>query len=277
MRSRCLVSTWVSACLVLAACGDDGAVPVDAGRAIDGGPAPRFDAGRPMGGTVPETEHARVVAQAWCDLQFECGCAELDVDVLACVSRITAHIERNAERWRAMGLTYDDRCAASVLNQIAVRGCSGFSRSVEVGCEACPFYHGDQPRGEACDPISASAATTCSRGLLCVSPEGAGATCEDTCEAFPRVVGAGEACDGDGNVLCDPQNTACGSSGTCEAFPTVGEPCPLGRCSGEAYCDRSTDTCVPFLERGESCTGPECDTAFCDEGVCASFCWPQPF
>jgi hypothetical protein len=261
-----------SAWLVLGGCGSAPVVGVDAG-AMDGG-STGTDSG--VAPSLPEADHAGVIARGWCANAFLCDCDTIHDDEAACVRTHVDILDRQSATYRAMGLVYDDACPAAIVREIQLSGCLGY-RPVELGCAQCALYHGDVAQGEPCTDVGVRA-TPCARGLRCLSATpGASPTCEDPCLVLRRFVGPGEPCDAAGTVVCDPLGASC-SGGVCEAFPAPGETCDRGLCDRSSYCDRSTDLCVAARPRGEACTnGIECETRSCSEGICGSFCGPRPF
>lgn len=238
------------------------------------------DAGGTAMGPVAEGEAPDVFARAWCAHELGCDCNAEGEDFDACVARHTPAVDRRYQGWRDMGLVYDERCSERILREIDIRGCSAWSAIARLGCAACPLYRGSVARGAPCVQVSTGVASVCAEGLSCVTLPGAtGFTCEDPCELPSVFVVAGEACDPmSGDIVCEPLESFCNTGGVCEAYPALGAPCPLGECSGDAYCDRDTGTCLARFDRGESCAdGTQCNTGSCDEGSCTSYCWPEPF
>lgn len=231
-------------------------------------------------GPFAEGDAPDVLARAWCTHELACGCNDEGEDFDACVARHAPAIDRRNRGWRDMGLVYDESCSERYLREIEIRGCSAWSAIAQLGCAACPLYHGSVAQGESCAQISTGVASVCAAGLSCVSLPGAtGFTCEDPCGVPPVFVVAGAACDPmSGDVVCEPLESFCNGDGACEAYPALGEPCPLFECSGDAYCDRDSASCLARAELGGSCEdGTQCNTGSCELGVCTSYCWSEPF
>lgn len=110
-------------------------------------------------------------------------------------------------------------------------------------------------------------------GAAC--PDGKCALIGERCDATMKCVAdglPGSSCSRDSD--CSP--TGYCSAGSCADLPHAGMPC-TSRCSGDAWCDVTTQMCRDRKNDNAPCgTDFECITGYCAEGVAFDYCAERP-
>lgn len=162
------------------------------------------------------------------------------------------YARRACEQWARCGASGSD--AGWCVPLVRAQQC-GAADSVRRG-----FSSFDRAEAERCLSEFDTLGSSCTRGA---------------CGPLLPLSHAGEGCQRDSD--CADPGYGCGGgtcSGVCVLRGAIGGPCVLGGCPRGGYCDRGTDTCVPYKSPGASCVEPflatECDpaTAYCDAGSC---------
>lgn len=157
--------------------------------------------------------------------------------------------------------------------------------AVNTECAPGLHCHGssvDSPRCVPDIPVGApcGGGERCAGGALCNST---GGSAGPTCQLLPAVRNrAGETCDSDRGVQCNPyehltcEGHVCVSLGDGNAGSRCrfyGSPTQSPFCNEGLYCDGWASTCRPRKPDGAMCMdGDECRSSWCHRGVCASSC-----
>lgn len=237
------------------------------------------------------------LAAQQCATLVSCSCPfAIGLDIEMCVDQLSSSVDSVANAAAAAGLEYDADCAARQVAWYDELGCAIQDDEQLAGASCalnCPLYHGYVGPGEECTVI-ASRATTCAAGLDCV-----GGICQDICNNWRLAEGAtcydpvdpptgscvtgthcdvgqtnrcivtpkrGEPCPGNVCGEGDFCNSFAQPVPTCEAIKAVGQPCLESGACATGYC--TDNTCAPYPDVGQPCTGECSGDLYCQAGIC---------
>jgi hypothetical protein len=226
------------------------------------------------GGAGGSTDFASRYTTAFCQVFVKCG---LSPSVAVCkADYIDTGVFNLTTLFQDIdnGTTiYDASKADPCFDAMATEPCmlSGASGGDQLDAVCAGVLTGTVPDGGSC-----VADTECAAGV-CHQPDCGASCCLGTCgQPFP----IGAACDLSSDCVPDAKCVydylVSTSRGTCQLGAGQGQPCPMGTaCQSGLTCDTGgTETCVPYVKDGDTCTadGPACENlnSFCDpqSGTC---------
>jgi hypothetical protein len=196
-------------------------------------------------------------------------------------------------RWEALGcklLTGDGTLGDPCLSM----GSVGFIRLGDTCAQG--LHCADPFCVELLEPGDLCAVGFCPPGTTCSDPDADGVTtCEPPSAAGERCNPHASTCPSE--LQCDPMELVCAeppgagqpcpqgrcTSGSlcvnemCEELPGDGDPCGSFGCATGLRCDFNTNTCVPPLGAGETCSFPEdcAEGLTCDQFVAMCVALPE--
>lgn len=200
-----------------------------------------------------------------CESTEACAC-EVTVAQAGCAPTLT-------DQWRARlvageerELTYDPACLDTIEAGIDGAVCAWPPADDRHPChEFCQVFHGTRGEGERCDRFD-DLVSDCDQGLLCDQGR-----CVTPCAALSGLQ-AGERCRDAATFTeldrCADGLACIGDEGRCAQAPPAGEPCLLGECAADSYCDYNGSGATCRRRVGE---GANCESAACEVGLACTY------
>jgi hypothetical protein len=224
--------------------------------------------GRSQVPSIVEREDApRMLAEETCRSLFDCACPVNPYRTPEHCREVLELRGNDSDRVARLGeLEYDGACVA---RQVTVRRDLACDFRDDEPCIPCRPFFGTGAAGDPCEKLGVTVdVDTCGQGLRCED-----GICVELCPRLPRL-GGGEPCVAGLEVLgaCERGLHCDAATERCVVSPVVGEPCPDGVCTQDAWCDRvvpGESVCAEPLEEGQACFSNEsCGPGHCERGHC---------